>query len=180
MKPTSYTTKGLVLRRVNTGETDRIVTVLTQEQGKIACVAKGVRKMTSTNRAYLEPGTLLKMHLVPTRSLPIITQTSLIDDTSKMRQDLHSFRQLSQILEIIDTLFVEAEIDEATYLLAIKLRNQVVYNQVAASHIRSLLVSLIVALGFQDPNLSVHETITEYLQTLSGKPLRSFDFLKVE
>lgn len=40
-------TTGIVLGRINFGETDRIVTVLTPDNGKIRAIAKGVRKSTS-------------------------------------------------------------------------------------------------------------------------------------
>ncbi|NCN51184.1 MAG: DNA repair protein RecO [Candidatus Pacebacteria bacterium] len=179
MQTKSFTQKCLVLRRTNVGETDRIVTLLSQEQGRFACVAKGVRKLKSSNRAYLEPGSLITAHCIVTKSLPILTQTTLVDDTSKMTQNLSAFRALSQILEIIDTLFVEEEIDHSVFMRAIKLRNQIVYNQASAEIVRRQLAELITKLGFQNPTLSPHETITEYLQSLIGKPLHSYDFLKV-
>ena len=101
MKNKSFTQKCLVLRRTNVGETDRIVTLLSREQGKFSCVAKGVRKLSSSNRAYLEPGSLVSAHCIVTKSLPLLTQTTLIDDTSKMLHDLSSFRALSQVLETL-------------------------------------------------------------------------------
>lgn len=180
MQAKSFTQKCLVLRRVNVGETDRIVTLLSQEQGKFACVAKGVRKINSSNRAYLEPGSLITAHCIVTKSLPILTQTALVDDTSKMTQNLASFRSLSQILEILDQLFVEEEIDHTVFLRVVKLRNQVIYNHASAQIIRQQLAELITSLGFQNPQESAHETITEYLQSLIGKPLHSYEFLKVE
>lgn len=174
------TQKCLVLRRTNVGETDRIVTLLSKELGKFACVAKGVRKVTSTNRAYLEPGSLITAHFVHTASLPILTQTRLIDDTSKLSQNLAAFRSLSQILEIIDTLFVEEEIEHSLFMQAVQLRNSVIYTPASTQGTREKLSQLIVSLGFQDPALSPYETITEYLQALIGKPLHSYAFLKVE
>ena len=38
---------GLVLREIPTGENDKLLTVLTAEQGKIRICAKGVRSMKS-------------------------------------------------------------------------------------------------------------------------------------
>ncbi|MBV8195987.1 MAG: DNA repair protein RecO [Candidatus Dormibacteraeota bacterium] len=43
----TYTDEGIVLRRVNYGETDRILTVLTLEHGKIGVIARGARKPQS-------------------------------------------------------------------------------------------------------------------------------------
>ena len=41
-------TKGIVLSEVNFSESDKMLTVLTPDLGKISCVAKGARKMQST------------------------------------------------------------------------------------------------------------------------------------
>jgi DNA repair protein RecO (recombination protein O) len=43
----SFTDEGIVLRRVNYGEADRILTVLTREHGKVGVIARGVRKAGS-------------------------------------------------------------------------------------------------------------------------------------
>lgn len=40
-------TKGIILARTNYGEADRIITVLTPDQGKLRLIAKGVRKPKS-------------------------------------------------------------------------------------------------------------------------------------
>src|SRR5579871_4481700 len=43
----SYTAAGLVLRRINLGETDKILTLYTREHGKLSAVAKGARRAGS-------------------------------------------------------------------------------------------------------------------------------------
>lgn len=40
-------TQGIILRRINYGEADRILTVLTPDQGKLSLVAKGARRIKS-------------------------------------------------------------------------------------------------------------------------------------
>jgi DNA repair protein RecO (recombination protein O) len=44
---TSYVDEGIVLRRVDYSETDRVLTVLTREHGKVGVLARGVRKQGS-------------------------------------------------------------------------------------------------------------------------------------
>src|SRR5438309_9306049 len=46
---------GIVLRTQKLGEADRIITILTREQGRVRLVAKGVRRTTSKFGARLEP-----------------------------------------------------------------------------------------------------------------------------
>jgi DNA repair protein RecO (recombination protein O) len=45
--PGSFTDEGIVLRRVDYGETDRVLTVLTREHGKVGVIARGVRRAGS-------------------------------------------------------------------------------------------------------------------------------------
>jgi DNA repair protein RecO (recombination protein O) len=42
-----FNTKGIILNRINYGEADRIITILTPDNGKIRLMAKGVRKIKS-------------------------------------------------------------------------------------------------------------------------------------
>jgi len=148
----SFSTIGIVLKRVNVGETDRIVNLLTQEFGKITVVAKGVRKMTSTKRAYLEPGNIIQAYLIKTKSLPLLTQARLIDDCSAMEQSLQAFRQLTQLLEIYEKLFVEVEIETDIYATLLQLRKLVILGKAPATKVRDLLGEVIVKMGFQHPH----------------------------
>ena len=50
-----YRDDGIVLRTWKLGESDRIVVILTKENGKVRVVAKGVRKTKSKFGARLEP-----------------------------------------------------------------------------------------------------------------------------
>lgn len=175
----SFRLTGLVLRRVNTGESDRIVTLLTQEEGKFVCVAKGVRKLTSSRGSMLEPGNLISGFFVKTKSLPILTQLILITDTSSMTHSLARHRQLYLLLELLDRLFVEQELDESVYEEAIELRNKVVNNQANAASLQKGFASIISELGYQDPADSKYPTISEYVSALSDRKIKSFEYLSI-
>jgi len=179
-KSRSFTTNGIVLSRRDLGETDRLMSLLSEDRGKIAVIAKGVRKLQSTQRAFLEPGNYVRAFLIETKSLPYLTQTQIIDDCSQMSRSLASLRALSQILEIFDRMFVEEELEPSVFELVLKLRTQVVNNQVSPRHMRELLGELISQLGYQHPDFSKYSTIAEYVSALTDKPVRSFEFLMVK
>lgn len=180
MKSKTFSTKGIVLKRVSVGETDRIINLLTQEFGKITCVAKGVRKIKSSMRAYLEPGNLIDAYLIKTKSLPILTQAKLIDDCSKMKQTLGAYRQLSQMLEIFEKLFVEQEIEQEMYSDILSLRKKITTSTATAKYIHDTLSKIIVDLGFQHPDDSKYRSITDYVSALSDKKMKSFDYLNIK
>lgn len=180
MKDKSFSTTAIVLKRVNVGETDRIINLLTQEYGKFTVVAKGVRKMKSSKRAYLEPGNIIKAFCINTKSLPLLTQASLIQDCSAMQQNLASFRSLSQFLEILEKLFVEIELEPEIYNAVLLLRKRIIAGKAPATFVRETLSNIIVQMGFQHPKDSKYKNISDYISALSDSKMRSYDYLQVK
>lgn len=68
-----FRTKGIVLRRRNIGETDRILTIYTENYGKLSALARGVRRTTSKLAGHLEILVESNLHLVQGKSYLIIT-----------------------------------------------------------------------------------------------------------
>lgn len=71
----TYTDEGIVLRRLDYGETDRILTVLTREHGKIGVIAKGARRPQSRLASRTDLFVLSRMQLASGRGeLEVLTQ----------------------------------------------------------------------------------------------------------
>ena len=79
----SYRDIGVVLRNHQLGEADRIVTLLTCENGLVRAVAKGVRRTRSKFGARLEPFSCVDVQLYQGRSLDVITQAVTLDANSE-------------------------------------------------------------------------------------------------
>lgn len=142
----------------------------------MVAVAKGVRKLTSSKRAFLEPGNLVKIQLIETKSLPLLTQATLIEDTATMRGSLAQIRQLTQLLEIIDKLFVEEELETHIFSQILKIRQKIVLG--SKLDLKKDLVQLVEWLGYQNLAETEFESILDYVADLTGKKMRSFDWLK--
>lgn len=175
----TFTTLGIVLKRSNIGEYDRMVTLLTRDFGKRVAVAKGVRKLTSSRSGVLEPGNYIKAFFVETKAAPILTQAVLIEGIAGMQQSLSHYRNISQMLEIFEKLFVEEAMEDEVFEHVLNLRRQVLFASKGARVIREQFGTLIEMLGFQHPSESEHETISEYLEALLAQPLRSFEYLSI-
>lgn len=180
MRNRSSSTEAIVLKRTNVGESDRIVTVLTPDQGKVACVAKGVRKLTSSQRAYLEPGNLVSIFLLETSSLPILTQTKLKNDFSAAKKDLQRLKQLTQILEIVDKLFPEGVEEVELFHSITTILEQLSQPKVRFLQIQEELSDMMVQMGYQPLNETPYESIIEYVASVADRPLRSFDYMTVK
>ncbi len=180
MSQRNFTAVGLVLKRVKVGETDVLVTLLTQERGKLVCRAKGVRTLKSTKRSALQPGNLVRFHWLETKSLPLLTQALMEEDCSLMESTLIRIKQLSQLLELCERLFIESELEEKIFNQIVQLRQNIVQNCLGSTDVRTTFRSIITQLGYQDPEDSKYETIGDYIGALSDKPMRSYNFLSVK
>jgi DNA repair protein RecO (recombination protein O) len=74
----AYRDDGVVLRTQKLGEADRIISLLTRQNGRVRAVAKGVRRTKSRFGARLEPFTHVDVMIHPGRSLDVITQAEVI------------------------------------------------------------------------------------------------------
>lgn len=180
MSSRTFSTTALILKRSQVGESDRVVSLLSQEFGKFTCIAKGVRKLKSTKRAFLEPGNIVKAFFVSTHTMPLLTQATLEEDCSKMPPTLDKFRQLTQILEIYERLFVEEEVDNFVFSRAMTIRDHIIHSTASAGKVRAHLDKLIADLGYQSPQESNYNSISDYMAALSDRPLKSFDYLTVK
>ncbi len=67
-----------MLRTQKLGEADRIVTLLTRENGRVRGVAKGVRRTSSRFGARLEPFMHVDVQMATGRTLDVVTQAETI------------------------------------------------------------------------------------------------------
>lgn len=76
---TTYIDEGIVLRRVDYGELDRILTVLTRDRGKLGVIARGVRKPKSRMAAQTDLFTRSTMQLAHGRGeLEVLAQAAAV------------------------------------------------------------------------------------------------------
>ncbi len=67
----TYTDRAIIVRGHNLGEADRIVTMITQHQGRVRAVARGVRRTSSRFGGRLEPANHVLVQIAIGRSLDL-------------------------------------------------------------------------------------------------------------
>lgn len=112
-----YEEQGIVLRTMRLGEADRIITVLTQNSGKVRAVAKGVRKTKSKFGARLEPFTHVDLMLYPRRELDLITQAQIITSFRAIRENYALFTAGETMCEAADKMSEERERNTRLFML---------------------------------------------------------------
>ncbi len=102
----TYKTTGLVIRRINLGEADRLLTVLTPD-AKIKAVARGVRKIKSKLAGHLELFSLSELMLAEGRSLDVIAGARLERYFENIATDYDRVAFGYMMAEMLDKLLAE-------------------------------------------------------------------------
>jgi DNA repair protein RecO (recombination protein O) len=97
-----YKTEGIVLRSMDLGEADRVLTVLTPRLGKLRVIAKGIRRTRSRLGGGLEPFSDVHLVLAVGRTFDVVTQVALEDPHLGLRNDLHSTAAAWYLVELAD------------------------------------------------------------------------------
>lgn len=85
----SYNAEGLVLKRANIGEADRLITFLSKYKGKFTAIAKGVRKVSSRKAPNLELFNYVKIHCAVGKTFDVITEAETIKTHKELKDDLN-------------------------------------------------------------------------------------------
>jgi DNA repair protein RecO (recombination protein O) len=101
-----YRTEAIIIRRSDTGEADRLVTILTP-LGRQRVVARGARKLHSRLAGHIELFTYTMLMLAIGRNLHIVTQSSPLDRFERLRADLERIGAAYYAAELVDRLVEE-------------------------------------------------------------------------
>ena len=107
--------KGIVLRGTDSKESDRILTVLTAEMGKISVVAKGARSRRSKVSAATQLLTYSELTLSESHGWQYLTEGSTIELFDGVRADIELLSLASYFAEIVE--WVASDDSESALLL---------------------------------------------------------------
>lgn len=115
----TYKTEGIILKRRNLGETDRILTVFSQIDGKIQVKAPGVRKITSRRAPHVEGLNLsiFSLYKSSRSSLAFVTEAETLENFSSVKNDLAKIGYAYYICELINGLCAEGQENRGVFSL---------------------------------------------------------------
>ncbi len=103
-----YRDEAIVLRTRKLAEADRIITLLTRQNGVVRAVAKGVRRTTSRFGSRLEPFTHVDLQLAHGRNLDVVTQAETKSPFGAViGSDYDRYTAASVMLETAERLVAE-------------------------------------------------------------------------
>jgi len=109
MKPHTYSGEAVVLGRKNYGEADRIISVYSKDRGRVALIAKGIRRPKSRKRGHLEIFSLLKFQATSGHGIDLMTEADIVDDFKEIRKSLSKVSLAYYFMEVIGKITHEQE-----------------------------------------------------------------------
>lgn len=178
----TYKTEGVVLRRRNSGEADRILTILSKEFGKITIKAPGVRRVPSRRSPHVELLNLSQFTLYNSSKafMPIITEAQTLEGFSLIKNDLHKIGAALYVCELIDGLCAVNQENREVFFHLKSVLLELTKISGASGIIRKFEKDLLTELGFwseakqlltQDSKIVIERLLERKIKTLRVMPL---------
>jgi DNA repair protein RecO (recombination protein O) len=144
-----YRTEGVIIRRSNVGEADRILTVFTPGNGKLRVVAKGVRRSRSRLSGHVELLSHSTFLIARARNLDIITQAQTLHAYGDLRRDLERIGWGCHLAELVDRMTPEQAENYPVFQLLLEALDELDQGKNAELVARSFELHLLGYLGYR-------------------------------
>ncbi len=162
----SYKTEGIIIKRKNFGEADRILTVFTKKFGKIQIKAIGVRRIVSRRSSHIELLNYSQVTIYKGKSLPLLTEVETVNNFKDIKKELKKIGVAYHICELIDSLCPENQENEQVFELLRNILEKVSVSEETEDLIKNFEIKLLSILGFYnllDGKVDNPSQIIEYL-----------------
>ena len=113
----TYKTEGIVLRHIDIGEADRLLTFLTPELGLVRATARGARRPTSKLGGHLDLLRHVSLSVHVGRTLDTVTQAETINSFPRLRRDLDGMSRGVYLAELAERFSAEGAASYAVFRL---------------------------------------------------------------
>lgn len=178
----TYRIEGIVLKRRNLGEADRVLTVLSRESGKMTIKAPGVRRIPSRRSSHVELLNFSQFTLYGSSKsfLPIVTEAQTLEDFSAIKKDLHKIGMALYLCELINGLCADNQENRDVFFHFKSTLSELSNTLDGLSLVKKFEKNLLTELGFwseakllqtQDSQAVMEKLLERKLKTLRVLPL---------
>jgi len=157
-----YKTTGIIIKRRNYAEADRILTIFTPTTGKILVKAKGVRKLTSKRASHIELLNRVNVSLYKKGNIPILTEVISITSFDKVKQNLSLVGFAYHICELVDSLCPEGQENSEVFSLLEQMLFDLSEKNDVGKNIHNFEIKLLTILGFLQGNENLEGAKASY------------------
>ncbi len=159
----SFRTEGIVIKRSNYSEADRIVTIFTKKNGKIKVKATGVRRIASRRSGHIELLNYCIFSLYQGKSMPVLTEVESRESFPSLKKDLRRIGFAYHVCELIDGLCAENQENQDVFMLLGRTLRKLSKQENLPEIIYEFELELLRLLGFYEPSSSTLKINTQEL-----------------
>ncbi|HPL62573.1 MAG: DNA repair protein RecO [Syntrophales bacterium] len=151
MSRTQYKTSAIMIRSLDYGESDRIVTFFTEEFGKVKGIAKGAKRSRRRFVNALEPFSRSEL-LFSRRSsegLALIEQCDVTDHFAGIRSELETTLAASYLVDLLDRFSVEGKRNPDLFRYATDFLREIDQGGISEPMIRIFEMRLLKFAGYE-------------------------------
>ncbi len=162
-------THGVVIRRMNLGEADRLLTIFTKQFGKIKAISKGSRKPRSRHAGHSELLCVAEFMLWRRegRDLGLVRGAELLERSCFLSEDMRAFTAAQFAADLIDSSLVENDPQAVLYAELIRFLRALKH---AGNAMPALLVFCVRAADILGYRLSISRCAECHVREITSGP----------
>jgi DNA repair protein RecO (recombination protein O) len=173
-----FSTRAIILRRIDHGDYDLIVTLMTKEYGKLSLIAKNAKKSIKRFSGVLELFSALDITGKKGRGkLPVLTEASLVQPYTGIRCDILKTAYASYFAEVVNIWVEEGKPQERLYFLLEYVFHLLDQNTLSGEELSIIFQMRFLALSGLTPNLVECSKCRTALEQFDGNRIYT-DFSK--
>ena len=173
----SYKTEAIIIKRRNFNESDRIITILTRDMGKLSVKAQGVRKITSRRSSHIELLNHTQISLYKASHIPVLVEAQMINSFAEIKNDLQKTGFAYHMCELIDGLCPEGQEQHGIFTLLKNTLNQLslVNSDELVFTIHNFEIGLLTQLGFWHDSAQASKDLDtgQFIESILERKLKS-------
>jgi|SRR6185369_187150 len=171
----NFRTEGIIIRRRDFKDADRILTVLTRDHGKIAVRASGIRRIPSRRSPHVELLNHCTLSLYQGSKFPILTEAQTLDSFSSIKDDLHKIGLAYHLCELVDGLCPEGQENRGVFGLVKTTLTRLSLEENEAALVHNFQTELLSLLGYWNKQefLSKEMDMDHFVENILERKLKS-------
>ncbi len=169
---------GIIIKRKDIGESDRLLTVFTKELGKITIKASGIRRIASRRSPHVELLNNSILGLYKGSGFPVLIEAQTIENYDMIKNDLQKTGFAYHICELVEGLCPENQENRRVFFLLKDTLSRLTIEEDIVSIIHEFEVELLTLLGYWDKEQQAFQKadMHNFIENILERKLRSKNF----
>lgn len=144
-----YNSRCIIIKSIDYRETDKLVTIFSEKEGKLGAIARGIKKPGSSLRACIQPFCHSLLFFHRGKGLDLITQGRLFNFYGNSREDIERTLYCVYLMELLDKALMERMAMPRLFRLTLAVLDEIDDNGLNPLILRYFEMQLLIQLGYR-------------------------------